>query len=37
MIIKFENVVVLGGGSFGIFIVNILVDNGYCVKFWMCD
>lgn len=30
-----SHVTVLGGGSFGTVIANIVAENGYCVKFWM--
>ena len=30
-----SHVTVLGGGSFGTVIANIIAENGYCVKFWM--
>ncbi|MCB1664326.1 MAG: NAD(P)H-dependent glycerol-3-phosphate dehydrogenase [Pseudomonadales bacterium] len=30
-----NHVTVLGGGSFGTVIANIVAENGYCVKFWM--
>ncbi|MCG8534359.1 MAG: 3-hydroxyacyl-CoA dehydrogenase NAD-binding domain-containing protein, partial [Pseudomonadales bacterium] len=32
-----ENVTVLGGGSFGTSIANILADNGHNVTLWMRD
>lgn len=32
-----EQVTILGGGSFGTSIANILADNGHCVRLWMRD
>lgn len=32
-----EHITVLGGGSFGTAIANIVADNGYPVKLWMRD